>query len=126
MLHYRLIQRSNPRDPALVRKWYAVPSSRGHRSIDDISADITAASSLSRGDIRNTICGLADHLPKYLLDGQTVELGELGLLRIGFSSEGVSDIKEFHPSDIDHLKILFLPGKILKKILGQCTFQCKE
>lgn len=123
MLQYNLIQRADPRDRTLPRKWYATPAARGRKTIKEISADVSGSSSLSRGDIQNVILSLVDQVPKYLLDGQSVELGELGSLRISFSSEGVVEKEEFNASKIDDVKIVFTPSASLKNILIDSRFE---
>lgn len=123
MLQYSLIQRANPRDLTLPKKWYAASSSRGRKTLKEISTDVSGASSLSRGDIQNAILGLVDQVPKYLLDGQSVELGELGTLRISFSSEGVENPDDFSPARITQVRIIFTPGMALKNILHESRFE---
>lgn len=123
MLHYNLIQRADPRDRTLPQKWYAVPENRGRKSIGDISVDVAGSSSLSRGDIQNVILSLVDQVPKYLLDGQSVELGELGTMRISFSSEGVDKKEDFSAAKIDDVKIIFTPGTRLKQVLSASRFE---
>lgn len=123
MLHYNLIQRTDPRDRTKPPKWYATPVGNGIKSISEISLDVAGSSSLSRGDIQNVILSLVDQVPKYLLDGKTVNLGELGSLRIGFSSEGVERKEDFSASRIDSLKIIFIPGNKLKQILDDSHFE---
>lgn len=126
MLIYHLIQRVNPKDITLPRKWYAAPVLRGHKTIQEISADISGSSSLSRGDIQNVILSTVDQVPKYLLDGQSVDLGELGSLRISFGSEGVDKKEDFNASMIDEVKIIFTPGRALKNILDGVRFELEQ
>jgi predicted histone-like DNA-binding protein len=125
MLKYNLIQRGDPRNRNLPQKWYATPSNQGRISIEEISKDIAGASSLSRGDISNVIMSLLDQVPRYLLLGQTVELGELGLLRISFSSEGVDKKEDFTANRIDDIKIIFTPSSALKRILPETRFEAE-
>ena len=126
MLNYHLVQRGDPRDSTKAKKWYATPTNSGHKSISDISADVSGSSSLSRGDILNVILGFVDQIPKYLLDGQSVELGELGTLRISFSSEGVDNVDDFNASLTDGVKIVFTPGVKLKENLIRVHFEAKD
>ena len=123
MLLYNLIQRANPRDLTLPKRWYATPATRGRKTIKEISADVSGSSSLSRGDIQNVILSLVDQVPKYLLDGQSVELGELGSMRISFSSEGVENKADFNAAKIDDVKIIFTPSPKLKTILVESHFE---
>lgn len=126
MLIYHLIQRPDPRDRTKPAKWYATPSSRGRKNIEQISADVAGSSSLSRGDIQNVILSLVDQVPKYLLDGQSVELGELGSMRIGFSSEGVPEKEEFSTAQIDDVKIIFTPSRKLKQMLISARYEVQD
>lgn len=126
MLYYHLIQRADPRDRSKPQKWYVQPESRGRKTIRDISADIAGASSLSRGDIQNVILSLVDQVPRYLLDGQSVEFGEIGSMRISFSSEGVEKKDDFKTSKIDSLKIVFIPGPRFKQLLNNSHFEASK
>lgn len=126
MLKYKIIERADPRDRAKPAKFYATPVSRGRKSIEQISVDVAGSSSLSRGDIQNVILSLVDQIPKYLTDGQSVELGELGTLRIGFSSEGVEKESDFNTSKISDLKIYFTPSTRLKDALNNIRFELES
>ena len=126
MLKYKLIQRANPGDRTKPAKWYASPTSRGRKSIKQISNDVSGSSSVSRGDIQNVILSLVDQIPKYLVDGQSVELGELGTLRISFSSEGVDNKEDFNTSKIEKAKIVFTPSTAMKEILSGLHFEAED
>ena len=79
-----------------------MPVNDGKVSQKNIAADIVLLSSLARGDVSNVIDSLLDTVPKYLLMGKSVSLGDLGTLRISFSSEGVNSAEEFAVSKISH------------------------
>ena len=101
-------------------------TSSGRKTLKNISRDIEDKSSLSRGDIGNVLDNLVDQIPKYLLDGQTVSLGELGSLRLTLSSEGADKAKDFNASMIKNVKIVFTPGKMLKEEVAKATFEKAE
>ncbi|MCW0481553.1 HU family DNA-binding protein [Gaoshiqia sediminis] len=122
MLKYKLVERGNPSDPTAPKKIYASPVKNGTKTISSLSGDIADISSLSRGDINNVITNLVERIPKDLLDGRSVSLGELGTLRVSFSSEGVEDEKDFHTSKIKGLKVIFTPGKLIKEELKKAQF----
>ena len=88
-----------------------------------ITDDLVLISSLSRGDISSVIENLIDIMPKYLLMGKSVQLGELGTLRISFSSEGADSMSELNPDMVRGQKIIFTPGLLLKEILPRLTFE---
>lgn len=126
MLEYRLVERGNPADQEAPKKLYARPVKNGTKTINSLSTDIADISSLSRGDINNVIINLVERIPKELLEGRSVSLGELGTLRISFSSEGVASENDFHTSKIKGLKVIFTPGKLIKEELKKAKFNKKE
>jgi predicted histone-like DNA-binding protein len=119
---YKIIQRENPQDRTKV-KWYASPVNEGKITKTDLAKEIVNISSLSRGNVSNVIESLLDVIPKYLLMGRSISLGELGTMRISFGSEGVEEAKDFNASKINGVKIVFTPGVELKKQLGDIHFE---
>ena len=126
MLKYKLIEKGNPRDLTAPKKFYASHVSSGRKTIKNISRDIEDKSSLSRGDISNVLDNLVDQIPKYLLDGQLVSLGELGSFRLTLSSEGAEQEKDFKSNMIKNVKIIFTPGKMLKDEVAKARFEKAE
>ncbi len=126
MLKYKLIEKANPRDLTAPKKFYASHVSSGRKTIKNISRDIEDKSSLSRGDISNVLDNLVDQIPKYLLDGQLVSLGELGSFRLTLSSEGAEQEKDFKSNMIKNVKIIFTPGKMLKDEVAKARFEKAE
>jgi predicted histone-like DNA-binding protein len=121
-MKYKIIKRYNP----LKRtegKWYAAPISDGRITQMELSREISALSSLSRGDVSNVVENMLDIIPKYLLMGKSISLGELGTLRILFSSEGVENPEEFTVALIKGLKVFFTPGRELKKALQDIRYE---
>jgi predicted histone-like DNA-binding protein len=123
MLTYKLTERGLPNDPQAPKKLYASPVSKGRKSIQAISKDLADISSLSRGDVQNVLMNLVDQIPKYLLDGQSVSLGELGSMRLSFSSEGVENEGQFNTNMVKNMKIIFTPGTMLKDAMGKAAFE---
>ena len=100
MLKYKLIEKGLPNDPTAPKKYYATNVLKGKKTIQAISKDIVDLSSLSRGDVQNVLANLVDQIPKYLLEGQSVNLVELGTMRVSYSSEGVENEIEFNTTKI--------------------------
>lgn len=124
-MKYKLIERANPQDRTKV-KWYASPVSDGRVTQRDLAKDIVGNSSLSKGDVANVIENLLDTMPKYLLMGKSVSLGEFGTLRLSFTSEGVESADKFNPNLIAGAKVVFTPGVELKKALEDISFEKSE
>ena len=121
-MKYKIIWRVNPQDRT-KGKWYALPVNDGKISKTDLAKEIVSISALSRGDVSSVIENLLEILPKYLLMGKSVNLGELGTLRVSFGSEGVDDEKDFNVNKITSVKIVFTPGVELKKQLANIHFE---
>lgn len=124
-MKYKLIERANPQDRTKV-KWYANPVNDGKITENEIAKDIVLNSSLSRGDITNVIQNLLDTLPKYLLMGKSVSLGEFGTLRLSFTSDGVEKVDEFNANMINGVKVIFTPSVDLKRSIESITFEKSE
>lgn len=117
-----MIKRFNPLNRT-EGKWYATPVNDGQITKLELSREISALSSLSRGDVSNVIENMLDIIPKYLLMGKSVSLGELGSMRVQFSSEGVENPEEFTVALIKGLRVLFTPGQELKKALLDIRYE---
>ncbi|MDR1982260.1 MAG: hypothetical protein LBQ08_00460, partial [Holosporaceae bacterium] len=85
--------------------------------------EIVDLSALSKAEVSNVIGNLITILPKYLLMGKSVKLGDLGTLRLSFSSEGTADQKQFDASKISGAKIRFTPSPKLKEQLRDLQFE---
>jgi predicted histone-like DNA-binding protein len=122
-MKYKLVERKNPQQPTAAGKLYAAPVNDGKVSQKEIAAEIVGISSLARGDVANVIDSLLDTVPKYLLMGKSVSLGELGTLRISFSSEGVATEEEFNVNKISGVRVLFTPSPELRKSIEDIKFE---
>ncbi|MGP1421958.1 MAG: HU family DNA-binding protein [Tannerella sp.] len=124
-MKYKMIQRANPQDRTQI-KWYAAPVNEGRVTQREIAADIVELSSLSRGDISNVIESLITIVPRYLMLGRSVNLGDLGTLRISFGSEGVDEKEVFIPSMIKGVRVVFTPSVELKNAIENIRFEKAE
>ena len=122
-MKYKLTQRKNPQHPELQGKWYASPVNDGKINQKTISAEIVEISSLSRGDVSNVIESLIDTLPKYLLMGKSVNLGDFGTLRLSFSSAGVDEPADFRTTMINGVKVVFTPSVDFKHAIENIKFE---
>ncbi|MDR1761068.1 MAG: HU family DNA-binding protein [Bacteroidales bacterium] len=121
-MKYKLVARVNPQDRS-KQKLYAAPVMDGKITQNDLKKEIVQLSSLSKGDVSNVIESFIDVIPKYLLIGKSVSLGELGTLRLSFTSEGVANEGEFTVSKIKGVRVLFTPSPALRKSIEDVSFE---
>jgi len=121
-MQYKLTKRANPINRK-EEKWYASPVNNGKITKTEITKEIVNMSSLSRGDVSNVIENLLDTIPKYLLMGKSINLGEFGTLRLSFSSKGVEKPEEFKTNLIGNAKVIFTPSVEFKKMLKDIKFE---
>ncbi|MDY3316325.1 HU family DNA-binding protein [Riemerella anatipestifer] len=105
------------------KKWYATPVSSGEKTLTDLTKDIEKISTVSGADIRAVLYALVDVMQSSLANGQIVRLGELGSLRISFSSEGKATEKEVTANAIKQAKVIFTPAKGIKDTLATLTYE---
>ncbi len=122
-MKYRLIQKANPLEPDTQRKWYASPVKAGTINNYQLSKEIASRSSLTRGDVMNVIENMVDEIPKYLMDGFSVNLNNFGTLRLSLSSEGATDSGNFSADNIKNIRVVFTPAPELKNTLQQIYFE---
>ena len=112
----KLIERRKPGTKTGPGKFYASPVNVGKKTLRDIAHDIAGRSSLTRGDILNVLSNFLDEVPPLLRDGFSVQLGELGTLRITLASNGAATKKEFHAESIKP-RVIFRPSaRFMKRI----------
>lgn len=106
-----------------TKKWYASPNMSGEKALDELTRDIEKISTVSGADIRAVLYALVDVMKDALADGQIVRIGELGSLRVSFSSEGKATEKEVTAASIKQAKVIFTPGKDIKDTLATLTYE---
>ena len=74
--------------------YYAVPKSNQHMTLDSLCDMIMDETSLSRGDVMNTLITLGKMACRSLKMGASVDLGDLGSLRVYFPPKMMDDMKD--------------------------------
>lgn len=105
------------------KKFYASANVTGEKTLAGLTREIEKMSTVSGADIRGVLYALVDVMVNSLGDGQVVRLGELGSLRVSISSEGMATADEVNASAIKGAKVIFTPGKDIKKMLNNLEYQ---
>ncbi len=123
-MFYRLVQKANPLDQEHKQR-YATSVNAGKIDTRMIAKTLSQKSSLTTGDVMNVLENLMEEIPRWLGQGYSVSLWELGTFRLSLSSQGVKEQKEFNTRTIKK-KVVFLPSKSFKSELKTIPFEHKK
>ena len=76
----------------------------------------------SRGTVKGVISDMCECLVEQLLNGNKIELGELGAFSVSISSEGAESIEKFTSKNIKEVNIVFTPGVDFENLAGRAEF----
>lgn len=76
----------------------------------------------SRGTVKGVISDMCECLVEQLLNGNKIQLGELGTFGISISSEGAESVEKFTSKNIKAVNILFAPGDDFENLIGRAEF----
>ncbi|MDR2795416.1 MAG: HU family DNA-binding protein [Spirochaetaceae bacterium] len=116
------IQRKNPQNTASV-KWYLTQEKVGVVGMTEIAREIEERSALSFGDVQSALSNLVEILPVFLKLGHTIKLERFGSFRVSVTSRGTATADELSARHVKRLKLIFLPGKELKRSLEDVSFE---
>ena len=120
MAKFKLTQKKNPQDKAAPAKWYAIPSIVNRLTTRTVCKVVTRNTTTAPTEAESTFNLVCDGIVHELQQGNSVQLGELGWLRLSFGSEGVEDLTKFDAASmIKNLKVVFSPSKTLLSSIEQ-------
>lgn len=122
-IEFLVQQKANPGNPTAPRKFYATAKSTGDINLRELSERIAEISTVSSIDTLAVLEALVTVLPKYLLDGKIVRLGDFGTFSTSLSSEGADLEEDFSTSMIKKVKVNFRPGKLIKTDMNSVAFK---
>lgn len=76
----------------------------------------------SRGTVKGVISDMCECLVEQLLNGNKIQLGELGTFSISISSEGAESCEAFTAKNIKAVNILFAPGADFENLIDRAEF----
>ena len=95
--------------------YYAYPKTQQKMSLDMVVQRIVRETSLSAGDTRNALISLANVVCDALQMGMSVDLGELGSLRVSVPSKTMATKAEVTVKDaLKNPKIIFTPKQKMR------------
>ena len=76
----------------------------------------------SRGTVKGVLSDMCECLVEQLLNGNKIQLGELGTFGISINSEGAESIDKFTSKNIKEVRIIFTPGVDFENMIGRADF----
>lgn len=121
-MKYSLIERANPRDLTAPRKFYAVAHTEKTAELRMIAERIARETNFSTAEVQAAIEAFLLVVPKLLLEGHSVKMGDFGIFRLTLSSEGAETKEEFNASMIKGANLIFHAGKEFAKVIRNVEF----
>lgn len=113
-MKFKVVKKKNPQNQE-QSKFYLQNVKIGMKTTDDICKEIANASSLTKGDVLNTLSNLNDIIVKWLVEGYSVRLDNLGVFRITLKSTGVEEAEKCTSDVVKHARIRFSSNRQLFK-----------
>jgi len=121
-VNFKLVERPNPRDLTLPKKYYASIVKGDDITFDELAQLISKVSNLNYGSVVGTLATLIEVIELQLIHGRTVKLNNLGALFLTLSSEGTEKVADFTSENIKKATLRFRPGKRLKKLVKNLDY----
>jgi len=103
--------------PEKEEKYVVKSIGSGEVSFSKLCNRVSQICGAHRGTVQLVIAGLVDVMINDLDDGKSVKLGEFGTFRPAVNAKAVDNEEEATASTIYRKKIVFTPGKSLKRAL---------
>lgn len=124
-MKYKLVQRKNPQkrdDPA---KWYASPMNDEALSVKATMEQATMNTTTAPIEMEASFELFENYSVYQLRNGISIRLGNMGIIRITFKSDGAETVKDFKPQLMIHdARMVFTPSKAFReKVINSLSFE---
>ena len=111
MINYSTCMRGNPTDKDAAKKAYANAQYSQVMTLDKFCYHIASHGCVySRADIQAILILAVDCLREQLLNGQQIQMGDLGVFSNSIRSLGAHSMAEFTVENITEVNVLWAPG----------------
>jgi predicted histone-like DNA-binding protein len=125
-LLYNKVERGNPANPGAPKLWYLILKSMGLVKEKEVAKRVADETTLNPKEAEFAIYQLFKVVTDYLLNGKTVQLGELGTFRLTVHSEGAATEADVTATQIKNVTVRFTASEALKEALKKATFTAVE
>ncbi len=125
MITYSIFKRSNPMDPDAGEKVYAAAQRYKTWDLEELASHISSHNcKYNRADVHAVLTSLVDCIREQLLNGISIQLGEMGTFYIVLRSKGVSveEESEYSASNITAVRVGWRRGSIFQDLLDDAQF----
>jgi len=123
MINYSVFMMANPNHADAPMKAYAKNQVNEIWPLEKFSKHIADHNGVySRGTVKGVISDMCECLVEQLLNGNKIQLGELGTFSISISSEGAENCEKFTAKNIKAVNILFSPGDDFNNLIDRADF----
>lgn len=122
-MKFRIIKRKNPQDRS-QEKFYPAPVYNDEIGVDELSEEISFATSITPSDVKAVLEGLLNVMPKHLRRGSKIKLDRFGTFKVIFGGNGHENAEDVTAADIDGTRIGFIGAPEMKRaVLTDMSFQ---
>lgn len=123
MINYSVYMMGNPIKPEEAPKAYAKNQVAEVWSIERFARHIAEHNGVySRGTVKGVISDMCECIVEQLLNGNKIQLGELGTFGISISCVGAESMEKFTAKNIKEVNILFTPGEDFENLIDRAEF----
>ena len=119
---YNKVERITPGKPDAPKKFYPVLKSTGMIKEKEVARRLADETTLNPKEAEMAVAQLMKVVVAGLLNGETVQLGDLGSFRLTASTEGSQTKEEVTASKIKTVNIRFTASQELKTALKKAKF----
>ena len=119
---YNKVRRVDPRDATAEKSWYPVIKSTGLVREKEVAKLLSDETTLNRKEAEMTISQLLKVVTNLLLNGNTVQLGELGSFRITAKGEASEKMEEVTAAKIKKVNARFTSSADFKSAMAKAKF----
>ena len=122
-LFFNKVERANPAQPMMPKKWYPVLKSTGLIKEKQVAKLLAEETTLNPKEAEMAVAQLMKVVTNLLLNGNTVQLGELGSFRLTVATESSMTKDEVTAQKIKKVNVRFSESEDLKDAMKKATFK---
>lgn len=120
-LEYVVTKRVFGFDKDKAEKYVAKSVGSGQVNFSKMCAKVSRLCGIHRKVVDLVVSGLVDMMAEDIDDGKTIQMGEFGLFRPTIKTKSADKAEDITTSNIVRKRIVFTPGKIFNRTLGDMS-----